>query len=99
MGIVSWAVWGLVVGLLARAIRPGRQPIGCWWTILLGVAGSLLGGFIATQLLDIGDKDSFDLGSFLIAVATSAILLAIWERVERALPDRERDRDRRAGEL
>jgi len=91
VGIVSWAVWGLVVGLLARAIRPGRQPIGCWWTILLGVAGSLLGGFIATQLLDIGDKDSLDLGSLLIAVATSTILLAIWERVERALPDRERD--------
>jgi uncharacterized membrane protein YeaQ/YmgE (transglycosylase-associated protein family) len=92
VGIVSWAVWGLFVGLFARLLRPGRQPIGCWWTILLGVVGSLLGGFIATQLLSIGDKDNFDLGSFLIAVVTSVVLLAIWERVERALPDRERDR-------
>jgi uncharacterized membrane protein YeaQ/YmgE (transglycosylase-associated protein family) len=91
MGIVSWALWGLFVGLFARLIRPGRQPIGCWWTIVLGVVGSLLGGFVATDLLKIGDKDNFDLGSFLIAVASSAILLAIWERVERALPDRERN--------
>ena len=91
MGVVAWALWGLFVGLFARLVRPGRHPIGCWWTILLGVVGSLLGGFIATELLHIGDKDNFDFGSFLIAVVTSAILLAIWERVERALPDRERD--------
>ena len=90
MGIVSWAVWGLFVGLFARLLRPGRQAIGCWWTIGLGVAGSLLGGFVATQLLHIGDKDNFDLGSFAIAVVTSAILLAVWERFERALPDRTR---------
>ena len=93
MGIISWLVWGFVVGLLARGIRPGRQAIGCWWTIALGVVGSLLGGFLATQVLHIGDKDNFDLGSFLIAVATSAILLAIWERIERALPDRNRPRE------
>ncbi|MFL5896287.1 MAG: GlsB/YeaQ/YmgE family stress response membrane protein [Thermoleophilaceae bacterium] len=90
MGIISWAVWGLFVGLFARLIRPGRQAIGCWWTIVLGVVGSLVGGFIATELLHVGDKDDFDLGSFLIAVAASAILLALWERVERALPDRTR---------
>ena len=91
MGIVSWLIWGLFVGLIARAIRPGRQPIGCLWTIVLGVVGSLLGGFLATQVLHIGDTDNFDLGSFAIAVVTSAILLAVWERVERALPDRKRN--------
>ena len=90
MGIISWALWGLFVGLFARLLRPGRQPIGCWWTILLGIVGSLLGGLIATSVLHIGDKDNFDLGSFLIAVLTSAVLLALWERIERALPDRER---------
>ena len=82
MGIISWLVWGFVVGLLARGIRPGRQAIGCWWTIALGIAGSLLGGLVATEVLHIGDKDKFDFGSFLIAVAASAILLAIWERIE-----------------
>jgi uncharacterized membrane protein YeaQ/YmgE (transglycosylase-associated protein family) len=46
------------------------------------VAGSLIGGFIATEVLDIADTDEFDFGSFLIAIAGSAVLLLIWERVE-----------------
>jgi uncharacterized membrane protein YeaQ/YmgE (transglycosylase-associated protein family) len=83
VGIVSWIVWGFLVGLFARGVRPGRQAIGCWWTIALGIVGSLLGGFLATEVLDIADADEFDFGSFLIAVATSAILLAFWERYER----------------
>jgi uncharacterized membrane protein YeaQ/YmgE (transglycosylase-associated protein family) len=81
MGIVSWAVWGLFVGAVARALLPGRQRIGLLWTIVLGVAGSLVGGFVATQLLNVGDSDNFDFGSFLIAVAGSLALLAISERV------------------
>ena len=83
MGVISWLLWGLFVGLIARAIKPGRQPIGCLWTIALGIVGSLLGGFIATELLGIADTDEFDLGSFLIAVLTSVVLLAIWEGYER----------------
>jgi uncharacterized membrane protein YeaQ/YmgE (transglycosylase-associated protein family) len=75
MGIVSWIIWGLVVGLIARAVLPGRQSIGLLWTIVLGVVGSLAGGFLATEVLGIADNDEFDFGSFLIAVATSALLL------------------------
>ena len=75
MGIISWAIWGLFVGLLARLLIPGRQPIGILWTILLGVVGSLIGGFLATEVLDIADNDEFDFGSFLIAVGVSAALL------------------------
>jgi uncharacterized membrane protein YeaQ/YmgE (transglycosylase-associated protein family) len=90
MGIISWAVWGLFVGAIARLLRPGRQAIGFWLTIALGVAGSVLGGFIATKVLDIADTDEFDLGSFFIAVGTSVVILAIWERVDRMLPDRKR---------
>ena len=91
MGIVSWVVWGLFVGFIARALLPGKQKIGFLWTIALGVGGSLLGGFLATEILDIGDSDEFDLGSFLIAVGTSVVLLAIYDRVDRVLPDRTRD--------
>jgi uncharacterized membrane protein YeaQ/YmgE (transglycosylase-associated protein family) len=83
MGIISWALWGLFVGAIARLLRKGRQPIGIAWTMILGVAGSLLGGFIATDALGIADHDSFDLGSFLIAVGTSFVLLALWESFER----------------
>ena len=81
MGIVSWAIWGLFVGAIARLLLPGRQKIGILWTIALGVAGALIGGFLATQVLSIGDTDEFDFGSFLIAVAVSVGLLAIVERV------------------
>jgi uncharacterized membrane protein YeaQ/YmgE (transglycosylase-associated protein family) len=80
MGIISWAIWGLLVGLLARALLPGRQPIGFLWTIALGVAGSLLGGFVATEIFNIADNDEFDFGSFLIAVGTSVLLLWIYLR-------------------
>ena len=83
MAIISWAIWGLFVGALARLLRKGRQPIGLLWTMILGVAGSLIGGFIATDLLHIADHDHFDLGSFLIAVAASFALLALWEPFER----------------
>jgi uncharacterized membrane protein YeaQ/YmgE (transglycosylase-associated protein family) len=75
MGIISWAIWGLFVGLLARLLIPGRQPIGILWTIALGVVGSLLGGLLATEVLNIADNDEFDFGSFLIAVGVSAALL------------------------
>jgi uncharacterized membrane protein YeaQ/YmgE (transglycosylase-associated protein family) len=91
VGILSWALWGLFVGAFARLLRPGRQKIGFWFTILLGIAGSLLGGFLATKVLHIADGDNFDLGSFLIAVGTSVVILVGWERIDRMLPDRRRD--------
>ena len=90
MGILSWAIWGLFVGAFARLLKPGRQAIGFWFTILLGVVGSVLGGFVATEVLHIADSDEFDIGSFVIAVGTSIVLLVIWERAERVLPDRRR---------
>src|SRR4051812_22857083 len=95
MGIVSWAVWGLFVGIIARLLLPGRRRLGLMLTIVLGIVGSLLGGVIATRWLDIADSDNFDFGSFLIAVLTSVVLLAVVERVDRLLPDRGRgDRER-----
>jgi uncharacterized membrane protein YeaQ/YmgE (transglycosylase-associated protein family) len=94
MGIVSWAVWGLFVGMFARLLLPGRQRLGILLTIAIGIAGSLIGGFLATEALDIGDNDEFDFGSFIIAVGTSVALLAIFDRVSRTLPDKDRDRDR-----
>jgi uncharacterized membrane protein YeaQ/YmgE (transglycosylase-associated protein family) len=91
MGIITWALWGLFVGVIARLLLPGRHRLGIVLTIVLGIVGSLVGGLVATQWLDIADTDEFDLGSFLIAVGTSVILLAIYERVDRMLPDRTRE--------
>jgi uncharacterized membrane protein YeaQ/YmgE (transglycosylase-associated protein family) len=95
VGVVAWALWGLVVGAVARLLLPGRQRLGIVLTVVLGVIGSLLGGLFATEVIDIADADEFDFGSFLIAVATSVLLLAIYQRVNRMLPDRERERRER----
>jgi uncharacterized membrane protein YeaQ/YmgE (transglycosylase-associated protein family) len=92
VGILTWVVWGLFVGMVARLLLPGRHRLGIVWTVILGVGGSLLGGLIATGLLDIADSDEFDFVSFLIAVGASVVLLAVVDRVNRMLPDRERDR-------
>ena len=77
MGIVSWIFWGLFVGAVARLLLPGKQKIGIIWTILLGVAGAVGGGFVATELIEIADSDDFDFGSFLIAVGASVLLLSV----------------------
>lgn len=90
--VVSWVVWGLFVGAFARLLVPGRQGIGLVWTVLLGVCGSVLGGIVATRVLHVGNSDRFDFGSFAIAVVVSALLLGVVERVNRALPDRRRNR-------
>jgi len=93
MGIVTWLVWGLFVGALARLLLPGSHRIGIGMTVILGVVGSLLGGFVATEALGIADSDEADFGSFVIAVISSVALLAVYSRVSRMLPDRERKGD------
>ena len=88
MGIISWIIWGLLVGLIARALLPGRQSIGLIWTIVLGIVGSIAGGFLATEVLNIADSDEFDFGSFLIAVGASMLLLALVIRFSARRDDR-----------
>jgi uncharacterized membrane protein YeaQ/YmgE (transglycosylase-associated protein family) len=50
MGLCGWIVFGLVAGLIARAIMPGRQNMGLLMTTLLGIAGSFMGGFLASVI-------------------------------------------------
>jgi uncharacterized membrane protein YeaQ/YmgE (transglycosylase-associated protein family) len=84
MGIIAWIVLGLLAGTIARALIPGRtEPGGCIGTTAVGVLGALLGGFIASAL-DIGEIDEFfDLGTWLIAIGGSVILLLIIRAVAR----------------
>jgi uncharacterized membrane protein YeaQ/YmgE (transglycosylase-associated protein family) len=77
MGIISWIIFGLFAGAVARLLLPGKQSIGFLWTIALGIAGAIVGGFVSTELLDIADSDELDFGSFLIAVGASVALLAL----------------------
>ncbi len=75
MGIIGWIVFGLLAGLLARALTPGRQSIGCFGTLAVGVVGALLGGFLGEAVLDEEINFGFDLKPFLLAVAGSIVLL------------------------
>lgn len=77
MGILTWILFGLVAGAIAKFLMPGRDPGGCVLTIVIGIAGALLGGFLAT-LLGFGGIEEFDLRSLLIAVLGSIVLLAIF---------------------
>jgi uncharacterized membrane protein YeaQ/YmgE (transglycosylase-associated protein family) len=78
MGIIAWILLGLFAGAIARALVPGRtEPGGCIGTTAVGILGALLGGFIASAL-DIGEIDEFfDLGTWLIAIGGSVLLLLI----------------------
>jgi len=78
VGILGWILLGLLAGTIARAIIPGRtEPGGCIGTTAIGILGALIGGFIATAL-DIGEIDEFfDLGTWLIAIGGSVLLLLL----------------------
>lgn len=84
MGIIGWIFLGLFAGLIARAIIPGEtEPGGCIGTTAVGILGALIGGFIATAL-DIGRiEDFFDIGTWLIAIGGSILLLLIINAITR----------------
>ncbi len=74
MGILSWILLGLVAGALAKFIMPGKDPGGCLVTIIIGIVGAMLGGFIAS-LLGLGTVENFNLGGILIATGGALLLL------------------------
>ena len=78
MGIIGWILLGLCAGAIAKFILPGEDPGGIIVTTLIGIAGALVGGFIASAL-DIGDLDEFfDIGTWLIAIGGSLLLLIVY---------------------
>ena len=74
MGILSWILFGLIAGVLAKIIMPGKDPGGIIVTILIGIAGAMVGGFISTAL-GYGDVSGFDLRSLGIAIGGALLLL------------------------
>jgi len=76
MGIIAWIVLGLVAGLLANMLIPGRRSQGLILTCLIGIAGALGGGWAATRLFHVHSlHGSFNLSTWLTAIAGSAVLL------------------------
>lgn len=76
-GLISWVLFGLVAGVVAKLLMPGKDPGGCIVTSLIGIAGALLGGFIATAL-GFGGVAAWDLRSFVVAVIGAILLLVIY---------------------
>jgi uncharacterized membrane protein YeaQ/YmgE (transglycosylase-associated protein family) len=77
--MIGFIVAGLIIGALARLLLPGKQKIGLLWTLLLGLAGSVIGGTIA-NLIDTGDIFELNVIGFIVAVVSAIGLLAAAER-------------------
>lgn len=80
MGILSWIILGLVAGAIAKAIHPGRDPQGCVVTMIIGIVGAVLGGWIAT-MIGWGTVNGFNLYSILVAVGGAVLALAIYNAI------------------
>jgi uncharacterized membrane protein YeaQ/YmgE (transglycosylase-associated protein family) len=79
VNVLSWVLFGLVAGAVARLVVRGRQEIGCLATIAVGIVGALIGGLIGEAVLGEEVRFRWDLGPFLLAVAGSVVLLLVLE--------------------
>ncbi|MCW2258223.1 putative membrane protein YeaQ/YmgE (transglycosylase-associated protein family) [Providencia alcalifaciens] len=74
MGVISWVIFGLIAGILAKWIMPGTYQIGFVMTIILGIVGAVVGGYIST-FFGKGKVDGFNFGSFVVAVIGAIVVL------------------------
>jgi uncharacterized membrane protein YeaQ/YmgE (transglycosylase-associated protein family) len=80
MGILAWILFGLVIGIIAKLLMPGRDPGGFIVTILLGIAGALLGGFLGRAMGFYGPNDS---AGWIVSILGAVILLALYRMMAR----------------
>ncbi|MDX7997725.1 GlsB/YeaQ/YmgE family stress response membrane protein [Xenorhabdus sp. Reich] len=80
MGILSWIIFGLIAGILAKWIMPGNNSSGIIMTVILGVIGAVVGGYIST-FFGMGKVDGFNFGSFAIAVVGAMIVLFVYHKM------------------
>lgn len=83
MGIIGWIVLGLIAGAIAKAILPGRQGGGWIITIVLGIVGALLGGFIGSAIFGIGLEEFWSLQTWIVAILGAVLVLFIYGLVTR----------------
>ena len=81
VGIVTWIFFGLIAGVVAKLLMPGRDPGGCIITMLLGIAGAFVGGFIFEQLTGRPQMMQFDFGSLFVAIIGAIIVLLIYRLI------------------
>ncbi|HSJ24211.1 MAG TPA: GlsB/YeaQ/YmgE family stress response membrane protein [Longimicrobiales bacterium] len=88
MGVVAWILFGLVAGAIAKFIMPGKDPGGCLGTVIIGILGAVIGGFVGNELLNIGSVTGFNLPSLGIAILGAIILLALYRLLLERRPPR-----------
>jgi uncharacterized membrane protein YeaQ/YmgE (transglycosylase-associated protein family) len=81
MGIIGWIVLGLIAGAIAKVIMPGKDPGGLFITLLLGVVGALLGGFLGSAIFGIGLENFWSIQTWLLAIVGALIVLGIYRVV------------------
>ncbi|GAB3674889.1 GlsB/YeaQ/YmgE family stress response membrane protein [Salinisphaera aquimarina] len=81
MGIIAWIIFGLIAGAIAKLIMPGDDPGGIIVTIIIGILGAVVGGFIATAL-GFGAVGGFNIGSFIVAILGAILLLWLYRVVK-----------------
>jgi uncharacterized membrane protein YeaQ/YmgE (transglycosylase-associated protein family) len=81
VGIVAWIFFGLIAGIMAKLLMPGREPGGCIITMLLGIAGAFVGGFIFEQLTGRPQVMQFDFGSLFVAIIGAVVVLLIYRLI------------------
>ncbi|MCC8245652.1 GlsB/YeaQ/YmgE family stress response membrane protein [Saccharothrix luteola] len=81
MGILGWIVLGLIAGAIAKAIMPGRDPGGIIITMLLGIVGAIIGGFVGQAIFGTNINTFFDLSTWLLAILGSLIVLGVYRMV------------------
>ncbi|AMG94903.1 MULTISPECIES: GlsB/YeaQ/YmgE family stress response membrane protein [Citrobacter] len=83
MGIIAWIVFGLIAGVIAKLIMPGRDGGGFILTCILGIVGAVVGGWLATMFGIGGTISGFNLHSFLVAVVGAIVVLVVFRLVRR----------------
>ncbi|MER7950512.1 GlsB/YeaQ/YmgE family stress response membrane protein [Streptomyces sp. NPDC096079] len=79
MGILAWILLGLLAGIIAKMLMPGKDPGGIIITTLIGIAGALLGGWLGKVIFDVDSVDGFfELSTWVAAIVGSLILLAVY---------------------
>jgi uncharacterized membrane protein YeaQ/YmgE (transglycosylase-associated protein family) len=81
MSIIVWVIFGLIAGAVAKLLMPGSDPGGISVTIVIGILGAVVGGFIATAL-GFGGVSGFNIGSFIVAVLGAILLLGLYRVVK-----------------
>ncbi|ECM3575681.1 GlsB/YeaQ/YmgE family stress response membrane protein [Salmonella enterica subsp. enterica serovar Senftenberg] len=83
MGIIAWIVFGLIAGVIAKLLMPGRDGGGFILTCILGTVGAVVGGWLATMFGIGGSISGFNLHSFLVAVVGAIVVLVIFRLLRR----------------